>query len=177
MPWVANRNDGEQSIVKDVLAKYAGAEFGEECYVAAEARIFTTRLRLGSRSWIAAGAIVRGRVTIGDDSTVNPYAHIAGTVVIGSGVRIGSLASIYGFNHGFAKTSVPMFRQKQSSLGVTIGDDVWIGANAVILDGAKVGAHSIVAAGAVVTKEFPEYSVIGGNPARVLKHRNSSNQD
>ena len=65
-------------------------------------------------------------------------------------------------------------RQPTTSLGVEIGDDVWIGANAVILDGAKVGSHSIIAAGAVVRKEFADYQIIVGNPAVAIRDRRTS---
>jgi predicted O-methyltransferase YrrM len=58
-----------------------------------------------------------------------------------------------------------------SSRGVSIGDDVWIGANAAVVDGCRIGAHSVVAAGAVVTRDFPEYQIIAGNPARSVRDR------
>ena len=87
-------------------------------------------------------------------------------VTIGRGCRIASLASIYGFNHGTERSDVPIMYQPATSKGVVLQDDVWVGANAVILDGVEIGAHCVVAAGAVVTQSFPAYKVIGGNPAR-----------
>jgi hypothetical protein len=90
---------------------------------------------------------------------------------MGDGVRIASHASIYGFNHGYADVTLPVYRQPLTTVGVTIGDDVWIGAGAVIVDGVRIGSHSIVAAGAVVTKDVPAYSIVGGNPARVIRDR------
>lgn len=74
-------------------------------------------------------------------------------------------------NHETADTSIPMRLQTAPKLPVTIGDDVWIGANVIILPGIQVGKGAILAAGAVVTKDVPDYTVVGGNPARVLKMR------
>jgi len=89
---------------------------------------------------------------------------------------IANSVSVFGFNHG-TEVGMPMTQQPCFSKGVDIGDDCWIGANATIVDGVSVGSHSIVAAGAVVTRSFPERSVIGGVPARLLKIRAFVAQD
>lgn len=81
------------------------------------------------------------------------------------------MVSIYGFNHGIDSLDIPIRAQAHTSKGVEIGSDVWIGTHAVILDGCNIGDHSVIAAGAVVTKSFPEYSIIGGNPARLIRDR------
>ncbi len=172
-PW-NHPNEGSserQKFVQALLVKRAGATFGSACFVAEDARVFTHRFFLGDRSWIASGAIIRGDVTIDSDSSVNAYAHLAGKIIIGRGCRISSLASIYGFNHGFARLDLPIRDQPITSKGVIINEDVWIGANAVILDGVEIGSHSIVAAGAVVTKNFGEYLIIAGNPAQMIGDR------
>lgn len=161
----------EQAAIQQLLAGRCKAKFGRGAFVARDARILAHRFELGAGSWVAGGAIVRGDVTIGAESTVNPYAHIAGKVTIGAGVRIAGMVSIYGFNHGFERTDVPIYRQPQTQKGVVIGDGTWIGANAVVLDGVEIGAHCIVAAGAVVTRSVPDYQVVGGNPARVIRDR------
>lgn len=75
-------------------------------------------------------------------------------------------------NHEFKDRSTPMIMQGQRrEEPVVICDDVWIGTRAIILPGVKIGSHSIVGAGAVVTKDVPEYSIVGGNPARVIGSR------
>lgn len=153
------------------LARIAGASMAPTAYVAAEARIFTSRLTLGEHSWIAGHALVRGDVEFGADCTVNSYACISGKVRCGDGVRIASHVSIIGFNHGFDDPSVPINRQPHQSLGIAIADDVWIGANAVILDGVAIGQGAVVAAGAVVTRDVPPLAVVAGVPARVLRRR------
>jgi acetyltransferase-like isoleucine patch superfamily enzyme len=155
-------------------AEVAGASFHPTAYVAAEAAIFTTHLVLGEQSWIAGHALVRGDVEFGAHCTVNPYAMISGKVRCGDGVRIASHVSIVGFNHGFDDPSVPIHVQKHVSLGITIGDDVWIGANAVVLDGVTVGRGAVIAAGAVVSKDVPELAIVGGVPAKVVRYRGQS---
>lgn len=152
-------------------ARVAGASFAPTAYVAAEAAIFTTHLVLGEQSWIAGHALVRGDVEFGAHSTVNPYAMISGKVRCGNGVRIASHVSIVGFNHGFDDPSVPIHTQKHESLGITIEDDVWIGANAVVLDGVTVGRGAVIAAGAVVSKDVPPLAIVGGVPAKVVRYR------
>lgn len=155
-------------------AEVAGASFHPTAYVAAKAAIFTSHLVLGEQSWIAGHALVRGDVEFGAHTTVNPYAMISGRVRCGDGVRIASHVSIVGFNHGFDDPEVPIHTQKHESLGITIEDDVWIGANAVVLDGVTVGRGAVIAAGAVVSKDVPAMAIVGGVPAKVVRYRGQS---
>jgi acetyltransferase-like isoleucine patch superfamily enzyme len=174
MPWRRNNEEerAEQSEIQRKLEIDCKAVFGVDCFISPFAIVFPEQLRMGDRSYIAAGAIVRDKsIVMGADCTVNSYAVVTGNVVIGDGVRIASHASIYGFNHGYESTDNPIFRQPIVSKGIEIGDDVWIGANAVIVDGVKVGAHSIIAGGAVVTRDVPPYSIVGGSPAKVIRNR------
>lgn len=141
-----------------------------DAFVAETAAVFCGELRMGARSYIAAHAYVTGEVSIGADSTINPFTVVRGRVTLGDGVRIGAHASLLAFNHGTGPDR-PIFRQAQTSRGITVGDDVWIGSNVLVLDGVTIGAHSIVGAGAVVTKNIDEWSVVAGNPARKLRDR------
>lgn len=159
------------------LRTKAGASFAPTAYVAADANIFTTRLVLGENSWIAGHALVRGDVELGEHCTVNSYAMISGKVRCGHGVRIASHVSLVGFNHGYDDPDVPIWRQKHESLGITIEDDVWIGANAVVVDGVTVGRGAVIAAGAVVSKDVPPLAIVGGVPAKVLRYRGRSRRD
>lgn len=159
------------------LAERAGARFHPTAYVAADASIFTTRLVLGAESWIAGYALVRGEVVLGAHCTINPYAMISGKVSCGDGVRIASHASLVGFNHGFDDLDLPIYRQKHESRGIIIEDDVWIGANAVVVDGVTIGRGAVIAAGAVVSKDVPPMTVVGGVPAKVLRYRGQSRRD
>ncbi len=172
-PWLQKTPEEleKQKTVHAVLRKKAGAIIGAGCYVSPEARVLTQRFVLGAGSWVAGGAIIRGNVEIGTDCSVNSYAHIAGNVKIGNGCRIASLVSIYGFDHGIARIDQPIKDQKLTSRGVKLHHDIWVGANVVILDGVEIGSHCVVAAGSVVTKSFPAYKIIGGNPAKILRDR------
>ena len=156
------------------LARTAGASFAETAYVAAEAAIFTSHLVLGEQSWIAGHALVRGDVELGAHCTINAYAMISGRVRCGDGVRIASHVTIVGFNHGFDDPGVPIHTQKHESRGIVIGDDVWIGANAVVLDGVTIGNGAVIAAGAVVSRDVPPLAIMGGVPARIVRYRGQS---
>ncbi|MBQ0855190.1 acyltransferase [Streptomyces sp. BH-SS-21] len=147
-----------------------GASIGPRCFVSPAAGVFTDTLRLGENSYIAGHAYVTGEITTGSDCTVNPYATVRGRIVLGDGVRIGAHSSLLGFNHGFGP-DLPVHRQPLTSKGITVGDDVWIGSNVVVLDGVTIGDHCVVGAGAVVTKDLPPWSVAAGNPARRLRDR------
>ena len=79
---------------------------------------------------------------------------------------------IYTRNHKIDDVTVPMNTQGNAEeKPVTIGDDVWIGGRVIILPGVKIGSHSVVGAGSVVTKDVPEWSIAAGNPATVKKYR------
>jgi acetyltransferase-like isoleucine patch superfamily enzyme len=148
----------------------AGARLGTGVFVAPNAAVFCDRLTVGDRTYIAALAYVTGDLTIGADCSINPYAVVRGEIRMGDGVRIGAHTSILGFNHSMA-TDRPIHQQGTWSKGITIGDDVWIGSNATVLDGVTVGDHVIIGAGSVVTKDVPDWAVVAGNPARVLRDR------
>ena len=177
-PWLP-RDEGtlkEQGIFQEILRRHAGARaLGQNCFISPDAHIYTQRLAVGENSWIAAGAIVRGDVAIGANSSINPLSHIAGTVRIGNGVRIAGSVSIYGLNHGYRRTDIWIYQQEHTSKGVTIGDGTWIGAASVIIDGVTIGSHCIIAAGSVVTKDVQDYTIVGGNPAKILKTREVPN--
>jgi maltose O-acetyltransferase len=75
--------------------------------------------------------------------------------------------------HNYNRIYVPIEKQGNSERDIIIGDDVWIGYGAQVLSGIHIGSHAIVGAGAVVTHDIPEYAVVGGVPARVIRMRNS----
>lgn len=100
------------------------------------------------------------------------YSRVQNGTIIGKNVMMGPFCLIYTFNHQTARTDIPMIQQGYTAIKpVVIEDDVWIGARVTILGGVTVGKGSVLAAGAVVTKNVPEYSIVGGNPARILRKR------
>lgn len=111
-------------------------------------------------------------ISIGDHSGLGVNCHVRGPLEIGSYVNMGPDVRIITINHNTERTDIPMKGQGVlSPQKVTICDDVWIGARVIILPGVTIGKGSIIGAGAVVTKDVPEYAVMGGVPARVIKFR------
>lgn len=159
-----------QKIYQDQLRSEVDIEIGVNTFISPMSFI-SGCVRVGKGTLISANAVLRGNVSIGDDCSVNVNAHIAGKVTVGNGVRVAPNASIFGFNHKFDDLRVPIYKQGLNYEGVSIGSNTWIGASALILDGVTIGAECIVAAGAVVASSFPPFSIIGGNPARLISNR------
>lgn len=108
---------------------------------------------------------------MGDNSAVGRFTEFgaAGGITIGSDVIMGSYVSFHSENHNFSDTTKLIREQGVTSKGIVIGNNVWVGAKATFLDGSIVGNHCVVAAGAVVNGVFPDYSVVGGIPAKIIK--------
>jgi acetyltransferase-like isoleucine patch superfamily enzyme len=113
-----------------------------------------------------------GHVHIGDNTFVGLFDVVIGPVTIGNNVIIAQHVVISGLNHGYENVHSPIKNQPCTTAEIVIEDDCWIGANAVVTAGVRVGKHSVVAAGSVVTKDVPPFSIVGGNPARLLKEYN-----
>jgi acetyltransferase-like isoleucine patch superfamily enzyme len=110
-----------------------------------------------------------GELTIGDHSRVGLCNTVIGPVHIGNHVNTAQNVVISALNHNYADVNRPIDEQGVSTSLVTIEDDVWIGANCTVLAGVTIGHHSVVAAGSVVTRSIPPYSVCAGAPAKVVK--------
>lgn len=131
-------------------------------------RIFS----LGDYSVIESFACINnavGDVMIGDHTRIGLHNTIIGPVEIGSHVNLAQGITVTALNHNFDDTEKRIDEQGVSTKPVTIEDDVWVGANAVILPGVTIGNHCVVAAGAVVTKDVPPHSLVAGVPAKVIK--------
>ena len=117
-------------------------------------------------------------LTIGNNVGIsqNCFIQVRGMVRIGNDVIIGPGVSIFSENHIFSDPYLPVSGQGESRKGVTIEDGAWIGSKAVILDGVRIGLHSIMAAGSIVNRDVPDYSVVGGVPAKILKDRISTKE-
>ena len=111
-------------------------------------------------------------VTIGNNSGIGSNSIIGRFTTIGDDVMMGPDCIIYTRNHNFDRIDIPMNKQgMQDFKPVVIGNDVWIGARVTILPGVHIGDGSIIGAGAIVTKDVPQYSIVGGNPAKIIKYR------
>jgi acetyltransferase-like isoleucine patch superfamily enzyme len=110
-------------------------------------------VRIGDRCLIGKGSGIVGHLSIdiGDDVWTGPYVYITEP------------------HHGYADLGVPIARQTQPERAVVVGDGSWLGHGAVVLPGARIGRHVVVAAGSVVTGELPDHCVAAGSPARPIK--------
>ena len=115
-------------------------------------------------------------LTVLDNVSIHPFSYIEciGTLSIGNDVSIAEGTSIISFNHKFDDLSMPIKDQGIERMPIVIEDDVWIGAKATILGNVKIGKGSIVAAGAVVTKNVNEYDIVAGVPAKVIGNRKNN---
>ncbi len=130
---------------------------------------------VGENVNIEKGAEFEWQCEIGNNSGIGINAIIGGKTIIGENVMMGRECIVICRNHSFSRTDIPMIQQGfEESTTITIGNDVWIGDRVTILPGVSIGNGCIVAAGAVVTKSFPDYCIIGGVPAKVLKMRKKS---
>lgn len=130
------------------------------------------RFWLGRRSVIESFCCINnavGDITIGDETRIGIHCTIIGPVCIGNHVHLAQGITVTALNHNFEDTERRIDEQGISTKPVIIGDDVWIGANAVILPGVTIGKHAVIAAGAVVTKDVADYTLVGGVPAKVIK--------
>jgi acetyltransferase-like isoleucine patch superfamily enzyme len=133
-------------------------------------------VRIGPKSRIKSGAILaprEGFIDIGSGCSVNPFCVFMGYggITLGNNVRIATGCTIVAFTHEFGDPDTPIIEQGNSWKGVTLEDDVWLGAGVRVLDGVTIGRGSVVGAGSVVNKSIPPNSIAVGVPAKVVKTR------
>jgi acetyltransferase-like isoleucine patch superfamily enzyme len=114
-------------------------------------------------------------ITIGNNVGIGEYAYLGGGggLTIGNDCIVGQYFSCHPENHEFGNPEMLIRLQGVNRAGITIGNDCWIGSKVTILDGVTIGDGCIIAAGAVVTKSFPDRCIIGGIPARIIRYRTS----
>jgi len=113
-----------------------------------------------------------GDVIIGDRSKIGISNVVIGPIKIGNDCIFAQNIVLSGLNHGYEDVNISPEDQPITATEIIVEDEVWIGANAVVVAGVTIGKHSVVAAGSVVTKDVPAFSVVGGNPAKILKQYN-----
>lgn len=121
----------------------------------------------------------RGQIRLGNHCYLGHGVTLygAGGLEIGRDVLIGPGAILTSQGHEFRDVSRPIREQAHVLAPIVIGDDVWIGAGALILPGVHVGAGAVIAAGAVVSRDVAPHAVVAGVPARVLRQRGASSLD
>lgn len=128
--------------------------------------------KCGENVNIEKGAYYLENLEIGNNSGVGINCMILGKVKIGDNVMMGPEVYIYTKNHKFSNLEIPMYLQGfTEEKEVIIEDDVWIGSRVTILPGVKIGKGAVVGTGAVVTKDVAQYTIVAGNPAKVVGRR------
>lgn len=130
------------------------------------------KLIIGDRTIIENHVILNngiGDIEIGNNTMITSRGMILGPTLIGNNVVLGIGSQVLGLTHNYEDIEIPIKEQGVSGTKVIIEDDVWIGGNCVIIQGIKIGKHSLVAAGSVVTKDVEPYTIVAGNPARPIK--------
>ena len=113
-------------------------------------------------------------IRIGNNSGIGINADIPANTIIGDNVMMGPYCYIGSMNHVFDSTEEPMIVQGSTNPKQTvIGNDVWIGRNVMMTPGRNIAEGSIIGMGCVLTKDFPPYSIVGGNPSKVIRSRKS----
>lgn len=137
--------------------------------------IIRGNVKVGNFVMIDANVEIRNNTTemstIGNNSSFNRNTVLRGKYQIGNHVAIGPNCSIMGFNHRFDNVLELISKQGRSVLGIVIEDNVWIGANVLILDGVTIGEGCVIGGGSVVTKSIPAYCIAAGNPCRIIRNR------
>lgn len=142
-------------------------------------------IQIGDNTFVMHGAVLhvynfRGLphafIRIGVDSLIGEMNVLRGQggITIGNRVYTAPLVQLLAVNHVYSDPDRPMVEQGITAEGIVVEDDVWIGAGAIVTDGVRIGRGAVVAAGAVVTRDVPPHTVVGGVPARVLKQIDGS---
>jgi len=155
-----------------------GVEVSNYCQIdciAHEGLFMARGAKIGSYSIVKVSGTLSDlgqKIEIGRNVGIGDFAHIggAGPVRVGDNTITGAYLSIHPENHNFNDRLKPIRLQGVTRVGISIGKDCWIGAKVTFLDGSAIGNGCVVAAGAVVTKVFPDHVVIGGVPARIIRH-------
>jgi len=182
-PWLFAKNRERyawagpwQETVQFEACELGKLDLAEECFLAPCAVLIASpgkHICLGRGASVAAECFLRGPVTLGAHVSINPRCHLDGGtkgITIGEGSRVAANVQIFAFNHGFAP-GTEIRHQSTTSLGVSIGKDVWVGAGSGIVDGVTIGDHAVVGLGSVVTRDVQPFAIVAGNPARPIGDR------
>lgn len=196
--WIRKRS---KKIINDLVPGRPSVELGGHVSWRAKIEGTARNIRVSAgagvreHAWLAC-LDEKSSIEIGGGTVINPYAKLlaadGGSIKIGRNCSVHSFDVFYGFSGGltigdyvrvavnviivssdyqFDDPARPIHGQGSTSLGISIGDYVWIGAGAIIVDGVKIGANSVIGAGCVVTKDVPENSVCVGVPGRCIRRR------
>jgi acetyltransferase-like isoleucine patch superfamily enzyme len=145
------------------------------CFVSPRAEVeLTKNIQIGRRTQISSFCKIKasdGPLTIGADTSIGTSCFIAAGQAgasIGNDCLISPLVTILASDYRYQELNVPIRRQGQTSKGVRIADNVWLGAGVAVLDGSDIGEGAIIAPNSVVSFRVPPNAIIQGNPAKVI---------
>jgi acetyltransferase-like isoleucine patch superfamily enzyme len=175
--WLALR--AEARISSSAVIRGSGnIALGRRCRVGRQTELnaATGGIAFGEQTSLGPFVVVEtrgGQIRIGARSTVGPFCVLYGHggLDIGNDCLIASHVVFVPENHVFARTDIPIREQGGTRKGIRIGDDVWLATGAVVLDGVSIGRGAVIGAGAVVTRDIPDYAIAVGVPARVVGRR------
>lgn len=184
MPWLYDSLKPDQRAwavawqaeIQSRLLALETVEIGVDVFIAPEARLFAEpgrTLRIGDGVRIAADCVLHGPITLGAHVSVNHHVTMDGGragIHIGANSRIAAYATLYAFNHGMAADRL-VREQPVTSSGIRIGEDVWIGAQAGIVDGITIGDGAVVGMNSQVTRDVAPFTIVAGNPAAIISTR------
>ena len=138
-----------------------------------------TGIRVGKGVFIGRGTILSckdGDITLGDHVNIGFHSEIfsGSQVTVGRYGLFAAYTYLVGGGHEFEQAGVPVVEQERLSKGITLGENVWLGAGAKVMDGVRIADHVVVGAGAVVTDDLPAGAVAVGVPARVVRTREAA---
>jgi len=163
----------------DYLAVGRNVAIGDYVYMTCYGRHGVTlghNVRLREFGWVQVTSHLTNPgegLVVGDNTYIGPHCLLGagGLITIGRDVALGAYVQLLAENHNFADPARAINEQGVTREGITIEDGCWLGNSVIVLDGVRIGARSVVGAGAVVTRDVPPASVAVGNPARVVKRR------
>jgi acetyltransferase-like isoleucine patch superfamily enzyme len=177
------RMDGAAAIEDGVRLRYANnIRLGRGVYLDHGVYLHAcpNGIRIGAESYVMKNAILHvynfrdlpnAGITIGERSLIGEACILRGQggITIGNDVYLAPLVQILAVNHVYHDTTRPISHQGITAQGIVVEDGAWIGGSAIILDGVRIGCNAVVGAGAVVTKDVPPYTIVVGNPARIVR--------
>lgn len=169
-----------ENTIRVLILKLKGIDIHRTCMVKSNVNLDSGngKIKIGSCSELSRGIVFKaygGKIEIYDNTYLGEnvviYGH--GGVTIGANTLIAMHTCIVSSNHTIPTKHELIRQHPDLNLPVTIGNDVWIGANCSILGGVNIGNGAVIGAGSVVTKDIPEYAVVIGNPAKIIRYRNA----
>ena len=181
-PWILgssgrNVTFGQGVVVRHPHKVHLGDDVVVDDLVLLDAKGTTnTGIKIGNGVFLGRGTILSckdGDITLGDHVNIGFHSEIfsGSQVTVGRHGLFAAYTYLVGGGHEFEQAGVPVIEQERRSKGITLGENVWLGAGAKVLDGVTIGRDVVVGAGAVVTENLPDGAVAVGIPARVVRTR------